>query len=150
MKTNVSLACILAFVGAWAFTAQSDEPVDTTMVLRFNTSETGKQLIDTLALNYDKRLAEYQNGRSTPSRLIELNREMFDEQIASVASDHRKLVAERYLERAKTIEDVANKHLANGVGSSMDILDAKAARLRATIELATVSDFTNKRTRNGG
>ena len=142
MKTT-AIACVLMLASTLAYTAQSDEPDVSTSTLSYNTSEIGKQLLDILALSYEQRMVEYRDGRSTPGRLIELNRELFDEQISAVNSGQRKLVAERFLARAQAIEDVANSRLANGVGVSMDVLDAKAARLRATIELAIISDFTN-------
>tara|TARA_R110002049_G_scaffold47902_4_gene138543 strand:+ start:18869 stop:19228 length:360 start_codon:yes stop_codon:yes gene_type:complete len=104
-------------------------------------AELGNTLVDTLALSYKQRLVEYEDGRSQPDRLIAVNRELYDAMRSVSGQDrrvHAKVIGE-FIARAKSIEAAAQANLDNGRGTSMDLLDAKSARLRAEIELARVS-----------
>ena len=142
MNTKTGTVCVLLLAIVVAFKANSEEPQKRAETLTFNTSELGKELLETLNLNYKQRLDEYKDGRSTPVRLIEVNRDLYETQRGSVASKQRQIVAEAFLERSKEIEAIAEQRLRDGVGTSMDVLDAKASRIRATIEHETVARFT--------
>ncbi|WP_430451550.1 hypothetical protein [Rhodopirellula europaea] len=139
MKTAFATATVVLLAMTFAFTANSDEPVEEKTALSFNTSDIGKELLDTLADSYELRFQEYRSGRSGPARLLDINRELYEQQRESVAADQRLIVAEQFLARAKEINAIAEIHLKHGTGTRMDLLDTRASQLRATIELENVA-----------
>ena len=139
MKFAFAITTVLLIAATVTFNANSDEPKSENASLKFNTSELGKQLLDTLAMSYEQHLELYRRGTASPARAVEVNRELYEAQRDCVEASQKLATAERFVARAKEIENIATKHLDSGSGSSVDVLDAKAPRLRAEIELATVS-----------
>ncbi|MEM9587977.1 MAG: TolC family protein [Planctomycetota bacterium] len=141
MKKPLATFAVLLLATTYAFHAGSDEPNGEKELVTHNTSELGEQLIRTLSESLRQRLAEYRLGRTTPAKVIAVNRELYEAQLVAAAADQRSDVAASYLERAKEVESIAERRVSNGTGTSMDVLDAKASRLRATIELSKVTSL---------
>ena len=137
MKTIATLVSLTCLVCVFACTAQSDEPADASKSPTFATSEIGQELLQTLELAFSQRLAEYKGGRRVGvEHTLRLNTKLYQEQIGAADGKSRRLVAENYLTRAKEIETIARGNLDNGAGTFQELLEAKASRLSATLELA--------------
>ncbi|MCG8653696.1 MAG: hypothetical protein MI861_27910 [Pirellulales bacterium] len=102
-------------------------------------SELEKELAETLVKAYEGALMEFRVGRTTPEMLIRLNVERFDAELAIAPSDGRLRVAQQYVERAESLEKIAQAYFDAGVGTDQQRLTATAARLRAELELAKLS-----------
>ena len=136
MKTIATLVSLTCLVCVFACTAQSDEPADASKSPTFATSEIGQELLQTLELAFSQRLDEYKGGRVGVEHTLRLNTKLYQEQIGAADGKSRRLVAENYLTRAKEIETIARGNLDNGAGTFQELLEAKASRLSATLELA--------------
>jgi len=131
MKSIAASLVLMAVLVPFALHAQSNEPVGA------NGSESSiqQELRETLRQVFDQRLAEFKSGRSNPIGAMRLNTQLYESQISTVNADQRLATAGQYVTRAKQIEQIANDNLKNGTGTSTDALEAKAARLKAMLEL---------------
>ncbi len=133
MKTKVAILVLTTIACVFASNVQSEEPIKTNDRPAFLTSSVRQELLDTLELAFTQRFEEYKAGRSGPEHAIRLNKNLYDEQISAADSKSRLLVAEKYVERATLIEEIAKRSFDNGTGLSQQLLEAKAARLSAML-----------------
>jgi hypothetical protein len=136
MKTIATMLALIGIACVFTFSAQSDEPTDSDKNPTFTAPQIGQELLDTLDLAFTQRLNEYKTGRAGAEHAIRLNTKLYHEQISAANADSRRLVTENYIARAKQIETIAKRNLDNGTGLSQELLEAKAGRLSATLELA--------------
>ncbi len=142
MKNAVSILVLTGIVCALAFNVQSDQPHKSpTNRPTFHAAPVYLELLDTLDLALSGYLTEYKAGRSGPEHAIRLNKQLYEQQRGAVQTG-RLILGENYLERAKQIEKIAKLRLDKGIGTSQQMLEAKAARLAATLELAMSKDFS--------
>jgi hypothetical protein len=140
MKNALSILVLAGIVCTLAFRVQSDEPNKASRPT-FHAAPVYLELLDTLELALSGYLTEYEAGRSGPDHAIRLNKQLYEQQRGAVQTG-RLIVVENYLERAKQIERIAKLRLDNGIGTSQQMLEAKAARLLATLELEISKDFS--------
>ena len=140
MKTKVASIALFAIAGLLAIQAVSERPVAAQQQQRSEASAIEQELLDTLTQAFDERLAEYEADRASPHNAIRLNKEVYDTQTEQVSADGKIAVAEEYVERAKQIEEIAARQLDEGRGTSTALLEAKASRLKAVLELQRVKN----------
>ncbi len=131
MQRLISALGVIVLTALLAFQATSDEPMPPGPV----TKSPYRELRSTLNEAYRLRLEEYKAGRSTPANVIRVNQELYDIERRVKIVGKETEPQEKYVARAQAIEEVANAQFTNGTGSKVDFLDAKAARLRAEMEL---------------
>ena len=89
MKTGNLMLVPAAIVCVLAFNVQSDEPAETHVRPTLLTSPLGQELIDTLELALNQRLAEYESGRCGPEHGLETGADADHRQEALRATDFR-------------------------------------------------------------
>lgn len=94
-----------------------------------------EQLRDTLRLAFNGRFADFKSGRSSLVNLIRINRELYEAEIACAEAAERLAIHKAYVDRAMEFERFAELGEKAGVGTRTDVLEAKAARLTAMIEI---------------
>ena len=140
MKTKVAPIALIAIAGLLAIQAVPETPAAAQQEQRSETSAIEQELLDTLTQAFDERLAEYEAGRAAPTNAIRLNKELYDAQIAEVDAEGKTTVAEERVERAKQIEEIAARQVDEGTGTSTTLLETKASRLKAVLELQRVKN----------
>lgn len=96
-------------------------------------------LLSTMRESFRLRLDEFKGGDSTPSSIIRVNAELYDQERRIQIVGKELAAQEQFLTRAKEIEAIAEHNVDTGTGSRMDYLDAKASRHRAEIELRSAA-----------
>jgi outer membrane protein TolC len=135
MKTRFAVVAMIAVASLYMLQAQSDEHATQETKPTFNAAPIKQDLLDTLAQAFKGRFAEYNDGQVSPDNVIRLNNDLFDAQVSSVNAAGRHAVARDYVARAQQIEEIAAKKLDTGTGLSTELLEAKASRLKAQLEL---------------
>lgn len=136
MKMTLALAAIVAVTAFYALQVQSVEPRPQATEAVINVPQLRQELLATLTEAYDQRFQEYNGGRSDPAGVIRLSAKLYDAEIESVEADERIQVAERHVSRVKQIEELAAHFLKSGTTMRGQLLETKAARLSAQLELA--------------
>lgn len=94
-----------------------------------------EQVRDTLRQAYEGRLAEFRSGRTTIASALRVNHELYEAEMALAGAAQRLAIAKAWFDRSSELERMAELNEKAGVGTRVDVLDAKAMRLKAMIEI---------------
>ena len=130
----ITVAAIL--IGPIAFDGHTQELTENAAPVQPTVSEITAELAETLQAAYESSLLEYRQGRAPIGRTLRLSQDWFDVQRSADDETAQLKAIEAYRERGLICEDLALKSLGNGTGTSIDFLEAKAARLTAELDLA--------------
>jgi len=134
---KIALAPTIAVAAFCALQAQSDEPAQQAKGPAVAAAPvTEKQLIETLREAYDLAMAEATGERSDLSTAMRLDERLYEAEVNFIDASKRVEVVKAHLSRAKTIEEIAQRKVQHGTGMRHELLETKAFRLAAELEVA--------------
>ncbi|WP_143549143.1 hypothetical protein [Rhodopirellula bahusiensis] len=113
-----------------------DAPGDKLSEPKASDANLGREVVETLEAAYASYWTAFISGEATFADVLRIDRKLFEAQKKFGDPDSIKEFAQSHFDRAERLETTAAQFLRNGIGTKQILLEARAARLNAALELA--------------